>query len=57
MKKGVVVNDGDLITFNNEDILELRSKVFMKYKTFKRCKSRRKNFIDDGNLFLKLLNR
>jgi pyruvate kinase len=35
MNEGVIVHDGDLITFTTaEDILGTAQKVFMKYKTF-----------------------
>jgi pyruvate kinase len=34
MEEGVVVHDGDLITFTTEDILGTAQKVFMKYQNF-----------------------
>jgi pyruvate kinase len=57
MEEGVVVHDGDLITFTTaEDILGTAQKVFMKYQNFPNdVNPGERILLDDGKLILKLL--
>jgi pyruvate kinase len=57
MEEGVVVNDGDLITFTTaEDILGTAKKVFMKYKNFPNdVNPGEKILLDDGKLIFEIV--
>jgi hypothetical protein len=53
--EGVVVNDGDLITFTTaEDILELPKSIH-EIQKFPNDVNPRKNFIDDGKLIFEIV--
>ena len=57
MEEGVVVNDGDLITFTTaEDILGTAEKVFMKYKNFPNdVNPGERILLDDGKLIFEIV--
>lgn len=57
MEDGVIVNDGDLITFTTaEDILGTAKKVFMKYKNFPNdVNPGEKVLLDDGKLIFEIV--
>ena len=57
MEDGVVVNDGDLITFTtSEDILGTAQKVFMKYKNFPNdVNPGERILLDDGKLIFEIV--
>lgn len=57
MEDGVVVNDGDLITFTTaEDILGTAQKVFMKYKNFPNdVNPGERILLDDGKLIFEIV--
>lgn len=57
MEDGVVVNDGDLITFTTaEDIIGTAKKVFMKYKNFPNdVNPGEKILLDDGKLIFEIV--
>ncbi|MFI0491521.1 pyruvate kinase [Flavobacterium sp.] len=57
MEDGVVVNDGDLITFTTaEDILGTAKKVFMKYKNFPNdVNPGERILLDDGKLIFEIV--
>ncbi|WP_264566263.1 pyruvate kinase [Flavobacterium sp. N3904] len=57
MEDGVVVNDGDLITFTTaEDILGTSKKVFMKYKNFPNdVNPGERILLDDGKLIFEIV--
>lgn len=57
MQDGVIVNDGDLITFTTaEDILGTAQKVFMKYKEFPRdVNPGERVLLDDGKLIFEIV--
>ena len=57
MEDGVIVNDGDLITFTTaEDILGTAKKVFMKYKNFPNdVNPGEKILLDDGKLIFEIV--
>jgi pyruvate kinase len=57
MGEGVVVNDGDLITFTTaEDILGTAQKVFMKYKNFPNdVNPGERILLDDGKLIFEIV--
>lgn len=57
MEDGVVVNDGDLITFTTaEDILGTAKKVFMKYKNFPNdVNPGERILLDDGKLIFEII--
>ncbi|HEY4619186.1 MAG TPA: pyruvate kinase [Flavobacterium sp.] len=57
MNEGVVVNDGDLITFTTaEDILGTAQKVFMKYKNFPNdVNPGERILLDDGKLIFEIV--
>ena len=57
MEEGVVVNDGDLITFTTaEDILGTAKKVFMKYKNFPNdVNPGERILLDDGKLIFEIV--
>ena len=56
MEEGVVVNDGDLITFTTaEDIIGTAKKVFMKYKNFPNdVNPGERILLDDGKLIFEI---
>ena len=58
MTEGVVVNDGDLITFTTaEDILGTAEKVFMKYKNFPNdVNAGERILLDDGKLIFEIVS-
>jgi pyruvate kinase len=58
MEDGVIVNDGDLITFTTaEDILGTAEKVFMKYKNFPNdVNPGEKILLDDGKLIFEIVS-
>ena len=57
MEEGVVVNDGDLITFTTaEDIIGTAKKVFMKYKNFPNdVNPGERILLDDGKLIFEII--
>ena len=57
MEEGVVVNDGDLITFTTaEDIIGTAKKVFMKYQNFPNdVKPGERILLDDGKLIFEII--
>ncbi len=57
MEDGVIVNDGDLITFTTaEDILGTAQKVFMKYKNFPNdVNPGERILLDDGKLIFEIV--
>ena len=57
MEDGVIVNDGDLITFTTaEDILGTAKKVFMKYQNFPNdVNPGEKILLDDGKLIFEIV--
>lgn len=58
MEEGIIVNDGDLITFTTaEDILGTAQKVFMKYKNFPNdVNPGEKILLDDGKLIFEIVS-
>jgi pyruvate kinase len=58
MEDGVVVNDGDLITFTTaEDIIGTSKKVFMKYKNFPNdVNAGERILLDDGKLIFEIVS-
>jgi pyruvate kinase len=58
MTEGVVVNDGDLITFTTaEDIIGTAEKVFMKYKNFPNdVNAGERILLDDGKLIFEIVS-
>jgi pyruvate kinase len=58
MAEGVVVNDGDLITFTTaEDIIGTADRVFMKYKNFPNdVNPGEKILLDDGKLIFEIVS-
>jgi pyruvate kinase len=58
MEDGVVVNDGDLITFTTaEDIIGTAQKVFMKYKNFPNdVNAGERILLDDGKLIFEIVS-
>lgn len=58
MQDGVVVNDGDLITFTTaEDIIGTAEKVFMKYKNFPNdVNPGERILLDDGKLIFEIVS-
>ncbi len=58
MNEGVVVNDGDLITFTTaEDIIGTAEKVFMKYKNFPNdVNPGERILLDDGKLIFEIVS-
>ncbi|WP_418264304.1 pyruvate kinase [Flavobacterium faecale] len=57
MEEGVVVNDGDLITFTTaEDIIGTSKRVFMKYKNFPNdVNAGERILLDDGKLIFEIV--
>ena len=57
MEEGVVVNDGDLITFTTaEDVIGTAKKVFMKYKNFPNdVNPGERILLDDGKLIFEII--
>lgn len=57
MEEGVVVNDGDLITFTTaEDIIGTADRVFMKYKNFPNdVNAGERILLDDGKLIFEIV--
>jgi pyruvate kinase len=58
MTEGIVVNDGDLITFTTaEDIVGTAEKVFMKYKNFPNdVNAGERILLDDGKLIFEIVS-
>jgi pyruvate kinase len=58
MNEGVIVNDGDLITFTTaEDIIGTAEKVFMKYKNFPNdVNAGERILLDDGKLIFEIVS-